>query len=166
MAKITVEIFQGDICSDKIFIGFYLEFKLNLANTQGRIKVWPDVTVNNLTTTINLKNCICFSANHIRPPITLCHFGQRETKTVEIQWKSNETHRFEMEQSKFYKPNSGDFEVVYSWNLYKMFNDLHWVCNVLPRQISTKFKSIWLFTAIIIRKSSSAFWHWLKLVEF
>ena len=41
VAKLTVGISQTDNCSAKIFIGCYLELKLNLANTQGKIKILP-----------------------------------------------------------------------------------------------------------------------------
>ena len=37
VAKMTVGISHTDNCSAKIFIGCYLELKLNLAKTQGRI---------------------------------------------------------------------------------------------------------------------------------
>ena len=42
----------GDNCSGNIFIG-HLKFKLNLRTTQGRLEIWLDITVNNLTITIS-----------------------------------------------------------------------------------------------------------------
>ena len=54
VAKIMVGISQGDNCSANTFIGWHLEFKLNLADTQGRIQIWLNVTVNDLKIT-NLK---------------------------------------------------------------------------------------------------------------
>ena len=47
VAKMTVGISRGYNCSAKIFIVCDLEFKLNFANTQGRIEICLNVTVNN-----------------------------------------------------------------------------------------------------------------------
>ena len=46
-------IFGMAYCSAKIVIGCYFEFRSNLTNTQGRIEIWPNVTVNNLTIIIS-----------------------------------------------------------------------------------------------------------------
>ena len=53
VAKLTVGISQGNNCQANIFIGCYLEFKLNLTNMQSRIQIWLNVKVNNLTITIS-----------------------------------------------------------------------------------------------------------------
>ena len=37
LKRLVAKISQADNCSAKIFIGGYLEFKLNLANKRGRI---------------------------------------------------------------------------------------------------------------------------------
>ena len=49
VAKITVGISRGGNCSAKIFIGCYLKFKLNLANTQSTVEIWLNATVSDLT---------------------------------------------------------------------------------------------------------------------
>ena len=48
-----VGISWDDNCSADIFIGCYLEFKMNFKHMQGRIEIWLDVTVNNSTNTIS-----------------------------------------------------------------------------------------------------------------
>ena len=79
VAKVTVGISRSDNSSAKIFIGCYLEFKLNLVNTEGRTEIWLNVRVDNLTITISkifghkikilpgsfLKNRVCFPVNFI-----------------------------------------------------------------------------------------------------
>ena len=54
-----------------------------------------------------------------------------ETQTVDILWKSSKICYFEVEHSKFYESNFGDFEVVNFWNL-------HEICGVLRRKMSNK----------------------------
>ena len=52
-----------------------------------------------------------------------------------------EIYYFEVGHAKFYKSNFGDFKVVDFLSLYQVFNDLHKMYSVLPKQILTKFNS-------------------------
>ena len=76
-------------------------------------------------------------------------------KIVEIRWKLSETHILIVEHSKF----TSQILAIFEYSMLKIFakhgNDLHNICSMLSKQISTNFKVNWSLMTLIIGQGMS-----------